>query len=271
MNTLAHRKSVAIVLGLAGVVLLVVAAVSVYSVIELVRFERAEVRRATFVYAAGQTLTPGVHIGRVDLAGTLARLGYVETREAPRTPGQYRRTPAAWDIVLREGGARIRLDIRDERIARAVRDGKQTEDAALEGLVLSGGGDQGGEDYRPVKLADVPKVVVDAVLAAEDHRFFEHGAVDVRGLARAGWTNLVAGRVRQGGSTLTQQLVKNRLLTPERTVGRKLREAWLAALVEWRYSKPQILEAYLNEIYLGQDGDRAIHGVGAAARYYFGK
>ncbi len=79
------------------------------------------------------------------------------------------------------------------------------------------------------------------------------------------------GKVTEGGSTITQQLIKNRLLTPHRTMMRKLREAWLATLVEWRYSKSQILEAYLNEIYLGQRGSLAIRGVGAASRAYFAK
>ena len=105
------------------------------------------------------------------------------------------------------------------------------------------------------------------MLAAEDHRFFEHGALDARSVARAAWSNLRGGRGIQGGSTLTQQLVKNRLLTRQRTVLRKLQEAWLAVLVEWRYSKPQILEAYLNEISLGQRGPLAFRGWGQPRAY----
>jgi penicillin-binding protein 1B len=122
-----------------------------------------------------------------------------------------------------------------------------------------------------VRLDETPRVLINAVLAAEDHRFFEHPGVDARALIRAAWANLRAGRVKEGGSTITQQLVKVRLLSPQRTFFRKLREAWLAALVEWRYSKERILEAYLNEIYLGQRGPIAIRGVGSAARAYFGK
>src|SRR5204863_8663155 len=114
-------------------------------------------------------------------------------------------------------------------------------------------------------------VLIQAVLAAEDHRFFDHGGVDVRGLARAAWTSLRGGRVIQGGSTITQQLVKNRLLNPQRTLARKLNEAWLSTVVEWRYPKERILEAYLNEIYLGQRGPLALRGIGAATRSYFGK
>jgi penicillin-binding protein 1B len=258
-------------LGVAGCVLLLGIAAAVYSSIELVRLERVERRAAVVIYAAGQTLSRGVHVGMIDLAGTLARLGYTETQAQPTAAGQYRRTATACEIVRRDGQGRIGLDIRDERIARVTLDGADAESATLESEVLTGLGEQARDDYRPIQLADAPRVLVDAVLAAEDHRFFTHGALDLRSVARAALANLRGGKVTQGGSTITQQLVKIRLLTPERTVVRKLREAWLAMLVEWRYSKAQILEAYLNEIYLGQRGPIAIRGVGAAARAYFAK
>src|SRR5438874_19486 len=103
--------------------------------------------------------------------------------------------------------------------------------------ILTSIDDRPGEESRPVRLADVPVTLLSAILAAEDHRFFEHGGLDVRGLLRAAWANFRAGRVTQGGSTITQQLVKNRLLTSRRSYFRKVREAWLAALVEWRYPK----------------------------------
>ena len=224
-----------------------------------------------FIHSAGQALEPGVSVRAIDLASILARLGYTETKAAPSAPGQYRRAGGIWDIYLREESARIGLEVRGDRIARVTRDGKETQGAALEGEVLTGGADQPGEDYRPIKLAETSKVLIDAVIAIEDHRFFDHGALDLRSLARAVWVNARAGKVTEGGSTITQQLIKNRLLTPDRTMARKLREVWLATLVEWRYSKSQILEAYLNEIYLGQRGSLAIRGVGAASRAYFAK
>ena len=117
----------------------------------------------------------------------------------------------------------------------------------------------------------MPRHLVDAILAVEDQRFETHRGIDPRRIAGAFLANLRAGRVAQGGSTLTQQLVKNFFLTPERTLKRKAQEALMALLVEARYDKDEILQAYLNEIYLGQRGATAIHGMGEAARVFYGK
>jgi penicillin-binding protein 1B len=262
-------------LGVVALVALLLLGVAVYSAVELARFERVEARRATYVFAAPQVLVAGLHVRRADLAGTLARLKYVESRAAPAAPGQYRRSGGTWDIHLRggDGGTaqRVQAEVRDDRITRVTRDGHEIGAAALEPEILASADDRPGEAHRPVRLAEVPLVLLNAVLAAEDHRFFEHSGLDARSLARAAWTNVRAGRVLQGGSTITQQLIKNRLVGARRTYLRKLTEAWLATLVEWRYSKQQILEAYLNEIYLGQRGGLAVRGVGAAAGAYFRK
>src|SRR5258705_3373117 len=248
-----------------------------YCAVELARFERADARRAKFIYATGQSLAPGTHVQRIGLAATLARLGYTETRVAPGSPGQFRRVGSDWELFPLEVGERggkaqpVHLHVVGERIERVTRAGQEVGDLTLEPEVLASATDRPGEDHRPVRLDEVPRVLIDAVLAAEDHRFFEHGGLDARALVRAAWANLRAGKVKEGGSTITQQLVKVRLLSPQRTYFRKLREAWLAALVESRYSKERILEAYLNEIYLGQRGPIAIRGIRAATRAYFGK
>jgi penicillin-binding protein 1B len=272
------RKWYLVGLGPAAAALLLVVALAIYTATELRRFERADTRRGTLVYAGGQWLGPGVSLRAVDFAGSLARLRYVETRSRPLTPGQFQRRPDGWEIVLRatpEGGRRepqrVRLETRDDRITRVLIDGKAIGGASLDPEVLTSIDDRPGEEYRPVHLGEVPIALLSAILAAEDHRFFEHGGFDLRGVLRAAWVNLRAGRVTQGGSTITQQLVKNRLLSARRSYVRKLREAWLAALVEWRYPKERIFEAYLNEIYLGQRGPLAVRGVGAAARAYFRK
>jgi penicillin-binding protein 1A len=122
------------------------------------------------------------------------------------------------------------------------------------------------EDRRPIALADLPPVLAQAVLAAEDRRFYEHKGVDARGIARAAVRNVEAGSASEGGSTITQQLVKNTLVTPERTLNRKVREAALAMGLERSLTKDHILERYLNTVYLGQGA----YGVGAASRLYFG-
>ena len=270
-----RRRALRIALALAAVVALALVALVVYSAIELARFDRVEARRAALVYAMPQPLAAGVHVKLTDLAGTLTRLSYTETRGEP-DPGHFRRVGNSWEIHLRglsglSSAQRVRIEVRDDRIVRVTRDGRDIGAAALEPEILASAADRPGEDHRPVRLRDVPFSLLQAVLAAEDHRFFDHPGVDLRGLMRAAWVNLRTGRVAQGGSTITQQLVKNRLLDPKRTFRRKLDEAWLATLIEWRYSKERILEAYLNEVYLGQRGSIAIRGVSSASRAYFRK
>lgn len=125
----------------------------------------------------------------------------------------------------------------------------------------------GEENRKVIPLADVPEHVQKAVISAEDARFYEHKGVDPMGLARALKINFDSGDAVQGGSTITQQVVKNLFLTPERTVQRKLAEMWMALEVEKRYTKSQILELYLNQIYWGHNA----YGIEAASQNYFGK
>lgn len=127
------------------------------------------------------------------------------------------------------------------------------------------------EDRILVKREEVPETLVNALLAVEDRDFYEHFGISLKGIARAMFANLRAGGFVQGGSTLTQQLVKNFYLNSERTLWRKLNEAVMSLILEARYSKDEILEAYMNEIYLGQDGARAVHGFGLASQYYFSR
>ncbi|HSB72779.1 MAG TPA: transglycosylase domain-containing protein [Candidatus Methylomirabilis sp.] len=122
-----------------------------------------------------------------------------------------------------------------------------------------------------VPLGQVPRSVVNAVLATEDRRFFRHWGIDIWAVLRAARSDLRHGQVRQGGSTITQQLARSLFLSPERTWGRKFREAGIAVALELRYPKTRILEAYLNSVYLGQDGSVAVHGLGAAARHFLRK
>lgn len=127
------------------------------------------------------------------------------------------------------------------------------------------------EDRLLVKLDDVPDKLISALLAVEDRDFYSHYGINPKAILRAMFANIKAGAVVQGGSTLTQQLVKNFFLTRKKSLVRKFNEAIMSLLLEAHYAKEEILEAYLNEIYLGQDKKRAIHGFGLASRFYFDK
>jgi penicillin-binding protein 1B len=246
------------------------------------RFEGTSFRVPSRVYSAPTILYPGLDWKRIDLPGTLARLGY---RNAPGAnevpPGQYvwgqhrvrlhlrafehpSRPEPARDVVLRLSGSFI------DQI-RAMPSGREVGAVLLEPQPLGAYYGPEREQRELVELEKLPRHVVDAVLAVEDQRFESHPGIDLRRIVGAFLANLRAGRIAQGGSTLTQQLVKNFFLTPERTVERKLREAAMALIVEARYEKSEILEAYLNEIYLGQRGATAIHGIGEASRVFYGK
>jgi penicillin-binding protein 1B len=176
--------------------------------------------------------------------------------------------------IMAEAAVRARLDRPEARMpttlfARPVPWGDARGNA--ERVAIGTLADGLSEVRVPARLDDVPDRLIQAILAVEDQRFYEHRGLDLRRIAGAAVANVRAREVAQGGSTVTQQLAKNLYLTARRTPLRKLREAAMAVMLEDRYDKRRILEAYLNEIYLGQDGARALHGVGAAARFYFAK
>jgi len=231
------------------------------------------------VYARPLELYPGQRLIRRQLVEELQALGY--QRGDGREIGTYRvegrrvvlatRPFRFWDG--QESSRRVEVVFDDSsliRLREADSDRPLTL-ARLEPRVIGKIYPSHREDRILVRLDEVPQALTTTLLAIEDRRFYEHHGVAPRSILRAVWANLRAGRTVQGGSTLTQQLVKNFYLTNERTLRRKLNEAIMALLLEYHYSKDEILEAYLNEIYLGQDGQRSIHGFGLAARFYFGR
>jgi penicillin-binding protein 1B len=235
------------------------------------------------IFARPLELHAGVRISQADVVDELRETGYREgAREAVNgvdQPGWFVHNSADLEIALRpfifwdgpQPARRIRVSF-DGGAVSGVRDaqGAEVPLARLEPLAIGGIYPTNNEDRVLVRLGEVPKQLVQALVATEDRSYFTHHGFDLRGIARAARSILFGDRV-QGGSTLTQQLVKNFFLTPERTVQRKATELVMAVLLEAHYSKEEILETYLNEIYLGQDRDRAIHGVGLAALHYFGK
>lgn len=170
--------------------------------------------------------------------------------------------PRYIEIKIEEGFITNVIDFRDANDIAVVR---------LEPAVMGRIYPSHREDRLLVKLDDVPKHLTDALLAVEDRDFYSHYGVNPKAILRAMLANIKAGAVVQGGSTLTQQLVKNFFLTREKSLVRKFNEAIMAFLLELHYQKDEILQAYLNEIYLGQDKKRAIHGFGLASRFYFDK
>jgi penicillin-binding protein 1B len=230
------------------------------------------------IYARPLELHAGLHIPQADIEDELRELGY---REGPREgeSGWFVRSAGALEIALRpfvfwdgpQPAKRLRASF-EGGVVTSLRDAedKDLALARLEPLQIGGIYPAGNEDRVLVRLREVPDHLVKALIAIEDRNFFSHAGFDPRGLARAA-LSLFSDKRAQGGSTLTQQLVKNFFLTPERTVHRKVTELVMALLLELHYDKNEILETYLNEIYLGQDRDRAIHGIGLAALYYFGK
>lgn len=230
------------------------------------------------IYARPLELHAGLRISQASIEEELRQAGY---REAPREgeSGWFARDGDGLEIALRpfvfwdgpQPAKRFRVSF-ENGAAASVRDaeGRDLPLVRLEPLPIGGIYPANNEDRVLVRLGEVPKHLVQALLAMEDRNFYAHHGFDPRGIARAA-VSFVRGRGLQGGSTLTQQLVKNFFLTPERTLRRKVTELFMAVLLELHYDKDEILETYLNEIYLGQDRDRAIHGVGLASLHYFGK
>jgi len=235
------------------------------------------------IYGDAFVLYPGIELEPTGFFTRLQRLGYREVTEPVRVRGEFRRDPhgSAVDLFLHEfhyplhpePGRAIRLELARGVMTqvRELETGNELFDVALEPEPLAGLYDQVWEERRVVPLARIPPRVVQAVLAIEDSRFYEHGAFDWRGILRAVVRNVAAGRIVEGGSTLTQQLMKNFFLSESRTFARKAKELAMAVIAERRYTKDQILELYLNEIYLGQSGVKGIFGVSEAAQFYFGK
>ena len=172
----------------------------------------------------------------------------------------------------REPSQLLRVRFQQQRLVElaSTRAG-QRGSVRLEPLVIGGIYPSQNEDRVLIQLKEAPPHLLDALLATEDQRFYQHIGVSLRGILRAVWVNFSSGQVRQGGSTLTQQLVKNFYLSDERSLTRKVNEALMALLLEVHYSKAEILETYLNEVNLGQQGTRSINGFGLAAEYYFGQ
>jgi penicillin-binding protein 1B len=231
------------------------------------------------VYAEPLELYVGQSFGADTLEHELKRLGYRRTDEAEQ-PGSYSRRGARIDLVNRrfqfwdalQEPQLLSVATRGNSI-ESMRNGRN-EDVPifrLDPLLIGSIFPIHGEDRVVVTPDEVSPLLPAALKVVEDRKFDSHHGVDFGAIARAAWVNLRAGQIEQGGSTLTQQLVKSYFLDNRRTLGRKLEEAMMAWLLEVHFEKQDLMNAYINEIYLGQDGNRAVHGFGLASQFYFGK
>jgi penicillin-binding protein 1B len=231
------------------------------------------------VYAQPLELYAGQSLSVSELELELKRLGY-RASDKPQQPGVYRRRGLRIDVIARKfrfldearPAQALSIITGDGGIQR-MWDSKGQDVAIfrLDPLLIGSIFPIHGEDRIVVAPEQVPAMLPAALKVVEDRSFDTHWGVNPAAIARALWVNFRAGQTEQGGSTLTQQLVKNFFLDNRQTVGRKIEEAIMAVLLELHFEKADIMTAYINEIPLGQDGNRAIHGFGLASRYYFGK
>ncbi len=228
------------------------------------------------VYARPLELYPGLAMSADAVEDELTLLGYRDSNTLSQA-GQKKRQGNTLQFYARgfvfpdqsQPAATLALSFSDNRVAHVRVDGQRAPLYRLEPLQIGGVYPRHQEDRLLLQLADVPTTVRAGLLAVEDRGFESHFGISPTGIVRAAIANARAGRAVQGGSTITQQLVKNYYLSRERSLVRKATEAAMALMLELHAEKDEILEAYLNEVYLGQDGPRAIHGFGLASQFYF--
>ena len=292
-----RRRRLALLL-LVALPLLAAIAVTAYYYVTFARIVDAKlqgerVRALPRVFARPFEIRRGQWLSAQQLADRLDDLGYAE-RQTPGQPGEFSRGDDAVTLIARGGDlAGRRLLVRIAPQARGLPapigpDGKPLTTLAVSRIEVHGGEaidrveldrpllttliTTGREKRRRVSLTLIPKQMVQSVLAIEDRRFYDHPGIDPIRIVGAIVTNIRGDRpYLVGGSTLTQQLVKNFFLTPEKSYRRKLQEQFLSVVLETRATKDDILELYLNDVYLGQRGSYAIHGVAEASRVFFGK
>lgn len=243
------------------------------------RFEGHRWSLPAKVYARPLELFQGQQLAQGQLDYELTQLGYRWVKRA-KAPGQVQKTNQGVTIYSRgfrfadgdEQGYLVDVSLVKNKITHLGQSsGASLALLRLEPQLVGGIYPAHNEDRELIQLQDLPNGFIETLLAVEDRQYYSHYGISAWAILRAMWANLKAGSIVQGGSTLTQQLVKNFYLTDQQTLWRKLLEAPMALLLNVHYSKDEVLEVYLNEVFAGQAGKRAIHGFGLASRFYFGQ
>ncbi len=227
------------------------------------------------LYAAPRVLQAGQKLSQEKLITVLRRAGYLESTASDVWSGSFSSTPGQITIrpsrTSKQQPRVVTLSFNGNEIAEIKVDNFKIDSFTLEPEILSNDLSSKASKREILNYADIPLHLVHAILSIEDRRFFDHSGVDLGGLTRAFLRNAGDERLGQGGSTITQQLVKNTYLSPEKTFQRKYAEAMLSLALEQRLSKEDIFSLYCNEVFLGQRGAVAVRGVKEAATIYFGK
>lgn len=243
------------------------------------RFDGQKWALPALVYSRPLELFPGQRLSHAQMLRELQLLNYRKVA-TPSRPGEYSVGSNRIEIHRRsfnfsdgaEAARNMLLTFSGQRLERMQNpdNGRELGYARMDPVLLDRLNVEKREDRLLVRLEQVPELLTTALLTVEDKDFYKHGGVSPMAIMRALMVNIKAGRTVQGGSTLTQQLAKNFFLTQDRSLWRKIQEAYMAVIIDFRYDKDDILEAYFNEVYLGQNGSQGVFGFGLASYFYFG-
>ena len=243
-------------------------------------FEKLSWTMPTRVFGKSLELYAGSEINKTRLIFELEHLGYVKSQQLTKS-GQFAVSDDQIVFFPQKNQAKyidreltkIAVQFSDERVSSvfSIDSKEEVLSYRLEPILIGLINTKSFEDRRLLRIDEIPPILINTLIAVEDKNFYLHLGFDLQAVLRAIIANISSREISQGGSTLTQQLVKNFFLTRERTLKRKFTELLMSISLEVRYSKDKILEAYCNEVFLGQDGNRAIHGFGLASQFYFGK
>lgn len=266
-------------LGLAAVIFLAVTSMNAYR--EMRKLRTSELLDVpTHIFSRETIITKGTDISRIALLDRLKHLRY-RKKDAVRWPGEYSLDGNTLTVFVhgfslpreKRPALKIRLTLSGGRVTEILSAGAgvKVAEMVLEPECIARIFGPGQNDRELISLRDCPKNLIDAVICVEDRRFFHHSGVDIRSLSRALIADIFNRRIAEGGSTITQQLVKNIFLTQDRTLTRKVKEIWLSLIMERAFAKDEILGIYVNEVYLGRSGFAGIQGFGRASRIFFDK